>query len=275
MSISFHKAGLSLPRVKGPEEMLSLVREVGIIPFFENSIEGFSVEEMTPSSNWFDSDQPISNTPWDWKIYLVQSGEIAYGKFLGGKAAFATVEWYAHLRAWRLSQEKYLPDVQQQAVIDFMAGKGSVGIKDIRGLLGIKKGRADALMQRLQMGCRAITGDIVRVFRGPDLHYNGWQTSSFCSPEAFFDFTLPPFAQSETASFPPGFSGLPGLDATSPYTLSNPVYPSLGPTPPIPFDAASPLETGCTPGESYERLFEHIRSLNPSAPERLVARLLG
>ena len=37
---------------------------------------------------------------WDWKTDAVLQGDIAYGKFIGGKAAFATVEWYAHLMNW-------------------------------------------------------------------------------------------------------------------------------------------------------------------------------
>ena len=81
--------------VNGPEAMLETIRELGIVPFFENLIPGYSIEEMTPKENWFDTQDDLSYTPWDWKIPCVQSGEIAYGKFLlGGKAAFATVEWY-------------------------------------------------------------------------------------------------------------------------------------------------------------------------------------
>ena len=67
---------------------------------------------------------------------------------------------------------------------------------DIRKLLGVKKSAADAVMTRLQYQARAVTGDIQRVYRGADLHYNGWQRSSFCSPEALFedmDFPFPGF----------------------------------------------------------------------------------
>ena len=152
--------------VNGPETMLETIREMGIIPFFENIIPGYSIEEMTPKENWFDTQEDLSFTPWDWKIPCVQSGEIAYGKFLlGGKAAFASVEWYAHLRNYRQSLDKYRPDAVQQQILDYLAANGSIGIKEVRGLLGIKKGQADALMTRLMMQCRVVTGDIIRVFR--------------------------------------------------------------------------------------------------------------
>ena len=70
--------------------------------------------------------------------------------------------------------------------MEYLAEHGSIGIKEIRGLLGVKKSAADALITRLQLQCRVVTGDIIRVYRGPDLHYNGWQVSSFCTPESLF-----------------------------------------------------------------------------------------
>ena len=130
MSIGQKSITVLPPLVNSWEHMHSLICSYGIIPFFENPIVGFSIEEHTPPDCWFHDD---FLGPWDWKIECVQSGDIAYGKFLwGGKAAFATVEVY----------------------------------------------------------------DILRVYRGSDLHYNGWQRSSFCSPEALFedlDFPFPGF----------------------------------------------------------------------------------
>jgi hypothetical protein len=225
-------------RVTSAEAMLETIRDLGMVPFFENVIPGYSIEEMTPSQNWFDTQDDLSFTPWDWKIPCVQSGEIAYGKFLlGGKAAFATVEWYRELRAWRQSQKKYQPDAAQQQILDYLAQNGSIGIKEVRGLLGIKKGQADALIAKLMMQCRVVTGDIIRVYRGPDLHYNGWQYSSFCRPEDLFDTPSTPF-----------FAGFTAAD--------------------------DGLEVDHSPQEAYERLCEHIRSLFPSASEKQLERIL-
>lgn len=224
--------------VNGPEAMLETIRELGIVPFFENIIPGYSIEEMTPKENWFDTQDDLSYTPWDWKIPCVQSGEIAYGKFLlGGKAAFATVEWYRELRNYRQSLPKYRPDAAQQQILDYLKENGSIGIKEVRGLLGIKKGQADAQMTRLMMQCRVVTGDIIRVYRGPDLHYNGWQTSSFCTPEDLFDNATPFFA------------GFPTSDQS--------------------------LDTDHTSQESYRMLQEKIRSLFPEATDVQIAKLLA
>jgi hypothetical protein len=222
------------------ETMLDAIEALGIVPFFENPILGYSIEEMTPRENWFDGQEDLRLTPWDWKIPCVQSGDVAYGKFLwGGKAAFATVEWYAELMNWRRSQEKYQPLPDQQRVLDYLAEHDTISIKEIRALLGVKKSAADALMTRLQMQCRVVTGDITRVYRGPDLHYNGWQVSSFCTPESLF-----------CADALPGPGGFP-------------------------FGAARTLEVDHSPDESLERLVEHIREIAPQATEKQILKMLA
>ena len=240
MSFEKKAIGAMPPRVTSAEAMLETILELGIVPFFANVIPGFSIEEMTPAQNWFDTQENLSYTPWDWKIPCVQSGDVAYGKFLlGGKAAFASIEWYAELRNYRQAQAKYQPDSAQQQVLDYLAQNGSIGIKEVRGLLGIKKGQADALICKLMQQCRVVTGDIIRVYRGPDLSYNGWQTSSFCTPEALFDKQAVPF-----------FAG---------------------------FDAGDdhPLQVDHSPEESYRLLTEKIRSLAPEATDKAIAKLLS
>ena len=180
------------PEVTGWETMVALIRQLGIVPFFSNPIAGFSVEEHTPRDLWFTED---SLGPWDWKIECVRSGDIAYGKFLwGGKASFATADVYRELLNWRRSLAKYAPTPDQQAVLDYLAERGSVSVPEVRKLLGLKKSAADALLAKLQMQTRVVIGDIERVYRGADLTYNGWQRCSWCSPEALFedeDFPFP------------------------------------------------------------------------------------
>lgn len=192
MSIAAHSGRVCLPEVVSPETMHDLILEYGIIAFFENPIPGFSIEDHTSPGNWFHDD---FLGPWDWKIECVQSGDIAYGKFLwGGKAAFASVEVYRELMNWRRS--RLSPSSAEQQVLSLMQEQGSISIADIRKLLGVKKSAADAVMTKLQYQARVVTGDIQRVYRGADLHYNGWQRSSFCAPEALFedlDFPFPGF----------------------------------------------------------------------------------
>ena len=226
--------------VLSAETMHGAIEALGIVPFFENPIPGYSIEEMTARENWFDGQEDLRLTPWDWKIPCVQSGDVAYGKYLwGGKAAFATVEWYAELMNWRQSQEKYQPTEDQRRILEYLEEHGSIGIKEIRTLLGVKKSAADALITKLQMQCRVVTGDITRVYRGPDLHYNGWQVSSFCTPESLF-----------CADALPGPGGFP-------------------------FGEARTLEVDHSPDESLERLVEHVRSIAPQASEKQILKMLA
>ena len=193
MSIEKHAGNLIPPRIVSAETMYRAITDYGIIPFFENSIPGYSVEELTPQQYWFDGEAGALG-PWDWKIDCVQSGDIVYGKFLGGKAAFATVEWYRELRAWRIAN--HAPEKPQDAVIlDYIGTNGAISIKEVRALLGVKKAAADAAISRLQMQCRVVTGDLQRVYRGEDLHYNGWQIGSFTTPEALYGAVDMPFGR--------------------------------------------------------------------------------
>ena len=221
------------PVVGNADGMLSLIREYRLIPFFANAIEGFSVQEHTPPELWF-SEENLG--PWDWKIACVQSGDIAYGKFLcGGKAAFATVDVYREIINWRRSLPKYAPTPDQKKVLDYMDGHGSISVPEVRKLMGVNKAAADSLLGKLQMQARIVTGDITRIYRGSDLRYSGWQRSSFCSPEALF----------EEVDFP---------------------FPGYRPR---------TLRSSLTPAESLEFLKETIRKVCGDVPEKILMKTLA
>ena len=239
MSISKHAGLAGRQVINGPQAMVEAVLEIGIIPFFANAVRGYSIEEMTPAEHWFDSDDL---GPWDWKIECVQSGQIAYGKFLySGKASFASVEFYRELMNYRRSLPKYQAAGPQITVLDYVQEHGDITIKEVRSLLGVKKAAADNVIAKLQQQTRLVTGDFQRVYRGPDLHYSGWQTASFTTPEAMF-------SDSGETKGPGGF----------------------------PF-AGEPraLDSGHTPAESLEILCSRISSLFPNAGERDLMKILG
>jgi len=213
--------------------MLGLIKEYGLIPFFANPIPGYSIEEHTPYELWFTEE---NLGPWDWKIDCIQTGDIAYGKFLcGGKAAFATVDTYREIINWRRSQPKYQPSADQRKVLDYMQEQGSISVPEVRKLMGIKKSAADALLGKLQMQTRIVTGDIARVYSGADLKYSGWQRSSFCAPEALFEDMDFPF---------PGYK---------PRTL----------------------KSSLTPEGSLEFLKETIRGICGDVPDNILMKILG
>ncbi|MBO4455912.1 MAG: hypothetical protein J5759_05635 [Bacteroidales bacterium] len=248
--------------------MLRAIRETGIVPFFENAIPGYSIEEMTPPEFWFDGDSDTLG-PWDWKVDCVQSGDVAYGKFLwNGKAAFATAQWYRELMNYRRSLPKYEPDAAGRKILDFVDANGSIASKDIRRLLGLKKSGADAACARLQMQCRLLVGDIARVYRGPDLHYVGWQLATFCAPEGIVG-GIPDQV---------GYDGKGGYDEEGGY---DGVIGPCGKRPRVlgpggfPFMDEEEQGPGHSPEESYRLLTAHIQSVAPAATPALVAKMLG
>lgn len=207
------------------ESMSAAIRKVGIIPFVRSSVPGWSVEELTAKGSWFwDDDAEGVLGPWDWKIEVIAEGDIAYGKFIRNKAAFATVEYYRHLMNWRRSQPKYRMAVGEDyagqthmdqlyrhlspTLLSAVKELGSVEGSDIRKILSerttveqrsrikgcmekyllptVKRTAADYLNQYLEMGTWTVVGDFRRVYRGPNLEYKGWQKSSITTPDELF-----------------------------------------------------------------------------------------
>lgn len=255
-------------RLESAESMVAAIKELGIVPFFRGPVPGYSIQEMTTPDHWFDSSDDLG--PWDWKIDAVQSGDIAYGKFInGGKAAFATVEWYAHLMNWRRSLTKYRPDGNETMILKALHESGDIGSKEIRQMLGVKKGAADNVVAKMSQKTLLLVGDIQRVYKGPTLSYKGWQTCSFCTPEALFGGEAAgPDAGGEFAGGPDVGGDGSGRQGPGPDTRKV-FFGGFSP-----FSSENPLDTGCSPAESRARLAEHIRQIAPGATEKALAKLL-
>ena len=211
--------------IDSPESMSAAIRRAGIIPFVRNTIPGWSIEELTAKGCWFmDEDSEGVLGPWDWKIEVIREGDIAYGKFIRNKAAFATAGWYRHLMNWRRSQSVYrmaegghYPAKSQMdqfyrqfspVLLSAIRERGYVAGAEIRKILSeetspeqrkrikgclqkyllpeVKRTAADYLNQYLEMGTWTLVGDFERVYRGPNLEYKGWQRSTITTPDEHF-----------------------------------------------------------------------------------------
>ncbi|MCR2048557.1 hypothetical protein NSB25_14810 [Acetatifactor muris] len=53
-----------MKEIQRAEDIWRGVQELGFLPFFQNGIKGFSVEEWTPRQLWFSEREP---GPWEWK----------------------------------------------------------------------------------------------------------------------------------------------------------------------------------------------------------------
>lgn len=211
--------------IDSPESMSAAIRRIGIIPFVRNTVPGWSIEELTAPGCWFmDEEAEGVLGPWDWKIEVIAEGDIAYGKFIRNKAAFATEEWYRHLMNWRRSLPKYRMAIGEDGpgntqmdqlyrslspiLLDAIKEYGSVNGSDVRKILSertskeqrgkikgcmekyllpeVRRPAADYLNQYLEMGTRTVVGNFERVYRGPNLEYKGWQKSSITTPDELF-----------------------------------------------------------------------------------------
>ena len=260
--------------IDSPEAMVAAIRHFGILPFFRCGVPGWSVEELTAPGCWFSDEEDTFLGPWDWKIDAVREGDIAYGKFLGGKAAFATVEWYRELMNWRRNQPRWrlalgergkaatqsdkLMKVLAPLALDAIRAAGALEMRELRILCGqkitpaqlkslgaryrpiltpaVKKNVMDSVIQFLQMGTWTVIGDFERVYRGPELTYRGWQRASNTTPDELFAAPVLPLAS----------SSLP---------------------------VADPLATALTPAASRAKLIAHIREFFPEADSKVLERL--
>lgn len=206
--------------------MISAIRKYGFIPFFKCGIEGWSIEEMTDPEYWFMSSDHLG--PWDWKIEVVREGNIAYGKFLGGAAGFATTEYYRHFMNYRRSLpkyrvilgEEYHESTQNEMMMKFLAPaafklvkeRGAVESREIREVLknavtpqllasvtpscranlspSVKKSVSDTVISYLEMGTWTVVADFIRLYRGKNLEYSGWQRSIITAPDDLFEQSI-------------------------------------------------------------------------------------
>ena len=202
--------------------MIAAIRQFGVLPFFHNTIEGWSVEELTkPGCRFSDIQDGGTLGPWDWKIDAVREGDIIYGKFISNKAAFATVKWYRHFMNWRRSlprmrmalgeefdaanQMDRLAKYLSPTLLSEIQNSHSIESSRVKTVLSeripeadrmkiggcmqkylfptIKKTACDSLLIFLEMGTWTVIGDFEKVYRGPNLEYKGWQRSTLTTPE--------------------------------------------------------------------------------------------
>ena len=252
MSIFNFKGGSGECPVTNPETLVGQVRLFGFIPFFENVIEGYSIEELTPRECWF-ADETFG--PWDWKVDALRSGDIAYGKFLlGGKASFATAEWYRDIMNYKRSLPRHRPEGLDRQIYEAICCAGTIMPSELRKMFKLKKSRIDACLTRLMNDTLVVIGDIQRVYRGADLHYSGWQRSSVCRPEELFGYDALP-SMPHGGATPPAASPSPG----------NVFERVLGEAPLVAFSR--------TPEESYERLRSRVLSFFPEAGDEQIKEL--
>ena len=219
--------------VRTKADLINAVETYGIVPFFANSIPGFSVEEHAAPGIWYGEDS--SWPAWDWKGEVIRETGCAYGKFFENKAAFVSRDWFPDLANYRRDgydfDSRYdeglaaYRDKDLYELLDANAPILSKGLKTIGDYRkGGKKG-FDTIITRLQAQCYVVTSDFVYARDKYGSTY-GWGIAEYSTPEKLFGSEF-----------------------------CDKVYER-------------------EPEESYQRLFDHIRSLFPAVDEKLIRKIL-
>ena len=130
----------------------------GIVPYFSNSISGFSLEEhCAPSSFWSDDGEDA----WAWKGPVIRESGCAYGKFFEKKAGFISLKLWPDFCNFRRDGYDFdarfddgLASYKDKGVVDYVANTGAVLTRKLKDDLNYKKDGNkgfETVITRLQM----------------------------------------------------------------------------------------------------------------------------
>ncbi|MEA5050900.1 MAG: hypothetical protein VB021_05440 [Oscillospiraceae bacterium] len=183
--------GTALPTVSSAGELAALVGDVGFLPAFRNRIHGFSAEECVAPAYWFSGE---GEGFWEWKGPVIRRSGCAYGKLLGGRAAFVAPEWYAELANVRRDGYDFdarwddgLARREDKQVYDALCAHGSLLSKQLHRTAapGEKRAAFDGVMTRLQMLGYVVVADFEYETDRRGQTY-GWGVARYETPEHRF-----------------------------------------------------------------------------------------
>lgn len=183
-------------RIKSKADLIQAVDTLGFVPFFANSIPGFSIEEHIAPKVWFTD----AEGPWEWKGPVIHESGCAYGKFFENKAVYVSREWFPDFANYRRDGYDFdarfddgLASYRDRDLYELLSAHAPIlskGLKQ-RGnyVKGGKKG-FDTIITRLQAQCYVVISDFVYETDKFGNTY-GWGVAEYSTPEILFgdDFT--------------------------------------------------------------------------------------
>ncbi len=189
------------------EDLAALVEEWGMVPFFRNAVEGFSVEEHTPPRLWFGEEAG----PWEWKGPVIRLSHCAYGKFCRGKAMYISKELFFDFANYRRDgydfdarADEGLVRGRDREIMEEFGRVPSYLSKDLKSLVCFtpeRKREFDGVMTRLQMQTYVTIADFEYARDRHGREY-GWGIARYTTPEAFFgDFAARAYKREPEESY--------------------------------------------------------------------------
>ncbi|MBR1757817.1 MAG: hypothetical protein IJ744_03710 [Lachnospiraceae bacterium] len=204
--------------IRTKQDVVDAVNRLGFLPYFENRIEGFSIEEHVGSEAWFDSAEGV----WEWKGPLIRENAFAYGKFFDKKAVFMTKEWFLDYANYRRDGYDFdarfddeLASFKDKALFDLIDANAPVLSKNLKKLGNYRKDGNkgfDTLIVRLQEQGYVLISDFIYEKDRHGATY-GWGVAQYSTPEHFFgeDFSANVYRRTPEESYERLFAHLKSL----------------------------------------------------------------
>ena len=180
-------------RIKTSEELTEYINELGFLPLFKNTVEGFSVEEMTAAEGWFGG--IIGEDPWAWREVMAEEGKVAYGKLFANRAGFISREWYPIFAAYRRDgydfdsrYEDGLASHRAKKIMDVLERIDVIPSNELKATAGFTKGGEkgfEGVMTALQMQTYITVRSFRRRVNKKNEEY-GWSVANFTLSENLF-----------------------------------------------------------------------------------------
>lgn len=195
-----------MKKLRSKQDIVKLITNDGFLPFFENKIKDFSISERIDRRYWFPDD---GDGVWEWKGPIIQTGNIAYGKFFRKKALFVSMEFFPDFLNYRRS--RYALTSNEAELLEILQEEGSLLSTEWKELSGyevqkkrrnlftgseeaqesefffesVRRESFDASVTALQMACYVVTEDFeYRVDRNGRRY--GWGLARYTTPEMLF-----------------------------------------------------------------------------------------
>jgi hypothetical protein len=177
-------------RINSRKDLINAIEQFGFVPYFANSIDGFSIEENIAPRFWFGSVEGA----WEWKGGIIQETGCAYGKFLEHKAVYISKEWFPDFANYR--RDGYDFDAlyddgkarrSDKLLYDLLEENSPIISKQLKKLGDYRKGGNkgfDSSMLRLQEQCYAVISNFVYMTDKQGQPY-GWGVAEYSTPESF------------------------------------------------------------------------------------------
>lgn len=176
--------------IRTKDDLIRAVNDLGFVPFFRNSIEGFSIEEHIDPKLWFGDEEG----PWEWKGPVIRETGCAYGKFFEKKAVYISKEWFPDFANYRRDGYDFdarfddeLASYQDKRLFDLVDANAPILSKNLKQLGNYRKGGNkgfDTVITRLQAECYVIISNFTYLTDKRGQEY-GWGVAEYSTPERF------------------------------------------------------------------------------------------